>query len=662
MGQATDTSSSTTRPFGELAEAMAAPSVASARWLNGGIARLDPQGCLADASDALLYWLDTDLTAVRGRDFAALVGQRFPEWEAALRRLLEGAPTFDQVELASADAHAPQRFSVETFCHQGVRFVRLQSVLPPLKELEESGLSDDAWREGPAREVYLRLLRAETQLDNLIHRWPGVVFSQRPDFSFSFVSPRIEEMTGVTASDWRRSTRYFWEVVHEADVESLQQRLQQAAGARTGLTSTYRIRHIETGRVSYVWEHRQATRSANGLLLGFEGLWLDISRQTIAEKRLSAMAWKENFGVLTMGLAHDLSNIMAGILSLSETFQADLSADHPFQEGLALIKRNATQASQMVRRVRQLHEGKSGERSYHDLNELVTDMAELMRKTVPRRILVQTVLAPGQLPVYLDAVEFRQAIINLAINAVDAMPHGGQVFFRTSRHEQHPPLTNVQGRLPRLPCVCLAVQDTGTGIPACYLGSIFDPFFTTKSVGKGSGLGLYNARLFAEKHHGAIAVASQEKAGATFSLWLPQADFTEGLQSAAQPSPPRHALLVVGGTPPSWDSLVACLREHGFYAVAAASETDAAELLHSPEYQFTGVIVQAMLGDHGSLGLLDQIRKERLPVKTILNVAGCHMDEIDTKLLKAVDRVIAQDLALPEFLAQLRAALDDAGH
>ncbi len=472
-----------TEPPGDLAGTISPQSLAAAKWLHAGLAVLNPDGRLVSANDALLHWLGTDRATVEGKDFAGVLGERFPGSEAPIRRLLEGAPPFDRIELEAAGLSPRQRLSIETCGHQGIHFVRLESVLPPLRELEESGLSDEVWRAGPSRDILLRLLRAETQLDNLIHRWPGVVFSQRPDFSFSFVSPRIADMTGVPAGEWRRLTRYFWEVVHEADVESLQQRLKQTALSPGGLTSTYRIRHMETGRVIYIWEHRQAVRSSNGLLLGYEGIWLDISRQTVAERRLSAMAWKENFGVLTMGLAHDLSNVMAGILALSEAFQTDLAKDHPFQEGLALIKRNAAQASQMVRRVRQLHEGKSGERSYHDLNELVTDLVELLRKTVPRRIAVQTELASGQLPVYMDAVDFRQAFINLALNAVDAMPHGGQITIRTSRHEQHPPAANVQGRLPRLPCVRLAVQDNGSGIAACYLGSIFDPFFTTKSVG-----------------------------------------------------------------------------------------------------------------------------------------------------------------------------------
>ena len=79
------------------------------------------------------------------------------------------------------------------------------------------------------------------------------------------------------------------------------------------MSSTFRLRHAQTGRVIYVWEHRQAVRSRNGLLLGYEGIWLDITRQTIAERRLSTLAWKESMGVLTMGLTHDFTNLLAGV-------------------------------------------------------------------------------------------------------------------------------------------------------------------------------------------------------------------------------------------------------------------------------------------------------------------------------------------------------------
>jgi signal transduction histidine kinase len=118
-------------------------------------------------------------------------------------------------------------------------------------------------------------------------------------------------------------------------------------------------------------------------------------------------------------------------------------------------------------------------------------------------------------------------VINLVLNAIDAMPQTGRLVLRTSGFATLPSPENFQGTLPRLPVACLSVQDNGCGIKPHHLPSVFDPFFTTKPANKGSGLGLYNARLFIDKHRGAITVDSKEGTGSTFHLWLPQADFAE---------------------------------------------------------------------------------------------------------------------------------------
>jgi two-component system cell cycle sensor histidine kinase/response regulator CckA len=209
-------------------------------------------------------------------------------------------------------------------------------------------------------------------------------------------------------------------------------------------------------------------------------VWLDVTRQTIAEKRLSTAAWKETLAVLTLGMAHDFRNMMAGIHSLSESYLHEVDSKHPFREGLALIKKNSQHASQLVHGIINLHLGEPGERNYHDLNEVATELADLVRKVFPRRVDLVTKLCPEALPVYADLVEFRQVIINLFLNAADAMPQGGTLTVRTSRHAELPPLKNSKGITPRLPCVCLTIEDQGCGIKARHLASIFDPFFTRK--------------------------------------------------------------------------------------------------------------------------------------------------------------------------------------
>ena len=146
-------------------------------------------------------------------------------------------------------------------------------------------------------------------------------------------------------------------------------------------------------------------------------------------------------------------------------------------------------------------------------------------------------------------------VINLVLNAIDAMPQTGRLALRTSGFAALPSLEHFQGTLPRLPAARLSVEDSGCGIKPRHLPGIFDAFYTTKPANKGSGLGLYNARLFIEKHRGAITVDSKEGAGSTFHLWLPQADFTEAATEAAagrQPGEPA------GGPARSPASLPTC--------------------------------------------------------------------------------------------------------
>ena len=531
---------------------------------------------------------------------------------------------------------------------------------PPLAELQE-GIWDEHLRHDAARrEMFIRLLRAEARLEGLTRRWPCVIFSQRPDFSLQFASPNIKELTGIDAADWSANPGRFWDLVHESDAAELRQQFKRSVQTAAPVTNTYRIRHALTGRVAYILEHRQPASSRNGLLLGYEVVWLDVTRQTIAEKRLSSAAWKETLAVLTLGMAHDFTNIIAGIHSLSESFLSSLQPDHPFHEGLSLIKKSSLQASQLVQRMINLHLGQTGERNYHNLNDIANDLVELVTKILPRRIQLSTHLDPAQLPVYLDVVEFRQVVINLMLNAADAMPQGGRLILATSRHETLPALENFKGISPRLPCICLTIQDTGCGVKQRHLASIFDPFFTTKA--KGSGLGLYNARIAIEKHQGAISVISKEGAGASFQLWLPQADFSESTrlqEQARRARLARRSLLLVGQSGDLLDKTAELLRSHNYHIVVASPD-HLGDLLQSADYQFDGVLLLAEPNDPALNSLPAEVRQQNKDLKIVLKLAGCNLDDLDSHLLNGIDLLLNPDLSEADMLLRLKSFFDQS--
>jgi PAS domain S-box-containing protein len=619
---------------------------------------LTPEGNIVSANDSLALWFEATAGELSGQSLAKLLGTRDPGWETPFRDLLAQPATFDRLELPSSDNRPGKRLAVEICRQAGVQFVRLESVLPPARELEEL-FPEPCWGRLAVNQSFQRVIRAEAQLENLSHRWPGIIFSQRPDFSFAFVSPKIEELTGISAQEWRRNSNHFWEVVHDGDADPLMARLRNGVRSPADMTGTFRIRHIQTGRVTYLWEHRQPVSASNGLLLGYEGIWLDITRQTIAERRLLNMSWKENLGTLTIGLAHDFCNIMTGIIALSETYEASLEENSSLREGLGMIRSTAMQAGQLSMRLRQLHDGSPGEKNYHDLNEIVATIADVLQKVLPRRVRIEMQLDKKQLPIYADAFELRQVIVNLAMNAVDAMPNGGGLIFRTSFHQEPPAAENVLGALPKVPTVCLSVADTGVGIPQRMLNSIFDPFFTTKPLGKGSGLGLYNTRLFAEKHGAAISVESKERAGTTFHLWFRAANFTEADADAAAPvaSSARHTLLALGPVGEVLNQTVARLRENGFYVVPTSSETEAIEILNSPAFQFAGLLLICTSDFREPSSLCERLLSEKTPLKTFC-LLGCNEDELDTGFLHKTDAVIPLQASSADLVSRLKTVLE----
>jgi two-component system cell cycle sensor histidine kinase/response regulator CckA len=608
-------------------------------WLEGGLALLDAEHRILDLNRALTLWLGTDRAQQVGANFDKCLAARCPEIEPVLARAWAEAAPLAQYPFAMTSGPEQQWLCLEVARNSAGWFLRLSSILPPLRELLEEGGAKEADFE--KQQLRVRVLRAESHLDQLIQRWPGVLFSQRADFSFQHANGKIEELTGLSPEAWRSQPLKFWEVVHEADVEELKRQCHQAVIQPAGVTTTYRIRHAVSGKVSYILEYRQASVSKSGMVLGYEGVWLDITRQTIAEKRLSIAAWKETLALLTMGLAHDFNNLMSGIVSLSELMIAQIGPEAPQTPTLNMIKQSSLQASQLIQRIVSLHRSKTGLRQYLDLNQVVPELVELVCKVLPRRIRVETKLAEGQLPVYMDGIEFRQVVLNLALNAADAMPDRGVLMFRVTAHAEAQELKHAQGKFPRVPCVCLSVQDNGTGISERHLAHIFDPFFTTKPLTKGSGLGLHNARVFVEEHGGAISVDSVEGAGATFQLWLPQADFTEAERLAAQNAGHRRSLLLVGQPGLATDTVTEFLRTHNFYAVVTHSPARAAELLVTDENSLNGVMVLADPHDDIMLNFVKELHDRNLASRVVLQIIGGNSDRIDSRIFEKASLVLA---------------------
>ena len=372
--------------------------------------------------------------------------------------------------------------------------------------------------------IFLRLQKAEARLADYLVNFPGIFFTQRPDLSFSYLSKGIQNLFPNDHEGFLRNGGLFLNFIFEQDREYYLKRLNEHSERPETFSFIYRIKIPPIGQTIYLMDIRTPSITSNGKLLSYDGVFLDVTRQSIAEHRLSHSVWREGLATLTNGLVHDFSNLMAGIFSISELYHGMLEKDDPMANGMGQIKKSAMQAQKLVRRIIDLHRETSTPRAVHDLRLLLKDQMDLVGIIIPRSARVVTDFGSETLPAYLEETGFRQVILNLAINARDAIGRTGRLKISLRRVKRGEKIMDGAYRESRKAPVLgaeIALKDDGEGIPEELFDKIMDPFFTTKESDSGSGFGLYNAKLYVEDHKGLIGFRSIIGSGTTFYIFLP---------------------------------------------------------------------------------------------------------------------------------------------
>ncbi|MFA5909645.1 MAG: ATP-binding protein [Vicinamibacterales bacterium] len=274
----------------------------------------------------------------------------------------------------------------------------------------------------------------------------------------------------------------------------------------------------------------------------------DVTERRELERQFYRAQRLESIGTLAGGIAHDLNNVLTPIMLAIELLK-DHMTDPRDREVLATINDSARRGSEMVRQVLSFARGMEGRRVEIDVIELVAEVERIARDTLPKTIGIRTRVDLGLPPIVGDPTQFHQVLLNLCVNARDAMPTGGQLSIAAE-------LVLLDGRDPAAPSdlphgayVMIEVLDTGEGIAADIVDRIFDPFFTTKEPGKGTGLGLSTSLTIVKSHGGYIRATSEPGHGARFRIYLP-ASHGEGVagsigETASKPQGSGQTVLVV---------------------------------------------------------------------------------------------------------------------
>ncbi len=261
--------------------------------------------------------------------------------------------------------------------------------------------------------------------------------------------------------------------------------------------------------------------SSSGRITHFVSIQRDITEEKKLYEQLLRAQKMEAIGTLASGIAHDFNNILASILGYAELLKDSLPEESELFRYADIIDKSAQRGADLAKKILTVTRKEKAEFKSVNLNDIIFETAEILRKSIPKEITLELKLKEGLPNVKADYSQMSQVIMNLAINAKDAMPNGGRLLIATDIVGNENGAANGWGPQKGANFVKLTVEDTGTGIPQELQSKVFDPFFTTKEPGKGTGLGLYIVHSVVTNHGGYINLYSEPGRGTRFNIYLP---------------------------------------------------------------------------------------------------------------------------------------------
>jgi PAS domain S-box-containing protein len=461
------------------------------------------------------------------------------------------------------------------------------------------------------------------------------------------VNRAFQKMLGYGAEELVE--RHWQEITHPDDVRPSLDALQRLLDGTDHAQFEKRYLHRD-GRVVHALVSVGAVRSARGSLRYFVTQVQDITERARLERELRQAQKMETVGRLAGGIAHDFNNLLTVIGLHCELLQHELSESHPLAEGVTEIQCAAQRASALTRQLlafsrRQIHRPRP-----LDLNATVRAIMPMLDRLIGEDIRVDTCLDPADLWIVADVAQLEQALVNLTVNARDAMAGGGTLTIATAVHA-------AKGS------AVLTVRDTGCGMDEVTRAHVFEPFFTTKPAGRGTGLGLSTVYGIVDQNGGTIACESTPGMGTTFTITLPTVRPESSAATGEAPcmaACPRgsETILLVEDEDEVRDLARGVLERQG-YAVIAARDGEQALELAARAGDIDLLLTDAVMPGPSARSVAERLAAERPALRT-LYISGYTDDEMLRRGLSLPSmRLLPKPFSTAELATAVRAALDE---
>ena len=564
-----------------------------------------PEGRVADANPAAELLFGRNLDEMRGKTTLELNVWADPvdreHYLQALQR--EGVLSNYEVRMRGKDG-------VEITVLYNVRVIQIGGQTYALNSMLDISARKQAEAE---------LRRAKQKIEDIVHSVDGIVWeADAQTFAFTFVSPQAERMLGYPLARWIEEQTFWSDHIHPDDRERAVNFRSQSTKEMRDHEFEYRMLAAD-GRVvqlrdivTVVVEQNQTVR--------LRGLMLDITKQKLLEEHLRQTQKMEAIGQLSGGVAHDLNNLLTVIKGHTGLLRAKDQVTPQMAEPIHQIERAADRAANLTRHLLAFSRQQVMQPVVLNLNGRVHSQAKMLRRLLSESIEMVVECAPQPLLIRADEGMVEQVLLNLVVNARDALANTGSLRITTEPVDLDEPAARVKLHGRPGAFACLAVSDTGSGIPPEIMPRIFEPFFTTKEIGKGTGLGLASAYGIMQQHGGWIEAESAVGRGTTLRAYFPRLASTMPETSVVQGNSPirggHEGILLVEDESAVRVVAEAALTGLGYRVFSASSGQEALQVWetqrHEIELLLTDLVMPGITGRDLALRLREST--PRLPV------------------------------------------------
>ena len=499
------------------------------------------------------------------------------------------------------------------------------------------------------------LRESERKYRTLVENLPQKVFLKDTNSVYLSCNENYARDLGITPEEIAGKTDYDFYPKELAEKYRADDKRLVESGEVVDVEEPY----IQDGEHVWVRTVKTPVKDEQGNIVAVLGIFRDVTEHRRLEQQVRQSQRMEAVGNLAGGIAHDFNNLLTGIGGMSELAMSDLPADSPIRENLAqvigLTQRGATLTRQLLafarRQVLEPHN--------ISLNELVEQMSVLLRRVIPESIELSVELEPALSTVRADPSQMEQIILNLCLNARDAMLDGGRLLIETANVELDEEYCKRHLWMTPGPFMMLAVSDTGEGMAPAVVERVFEPFFTTKAEGTGMGLAMVYGIL--KQHGGSILAYSEPGEGSTFKVYLPAVEAApEHIERAimGEVRPGTETILVVEDDQAVRGFVRMGLRRSGYRVIEATDGDEALEVFDQHRDEVDLVLVDTILPKRSGYEVAKVLR-QRAPGLKVLLTSGYSANAIPAHLVtEARLDFIAKPFGLKELTTKIRQTLE----